>query len=108
MPNTRKSGQTLRLKKRPRPTLRSGRGSRTNSNTSHQIPARAIEADSAFDQSPSKGLAHGDRNIAVRRPRCGRRLTRGVSNVTEALASKTCTPCVRSLGLMGSLFRDLV
>ena len=29
----------LRSKKRPRPTLRSGRGSRTNSNTSHQIPA---------------------------------------------------------------------
>src|SRR6202011_6043636 len=32
-------------KKRPRPTPRSGRGSRTNSNTSHQIPARVIEAD---------------------------------------------------------------
>ena len=42
-----KSGQILRSKKRPRPTLRSGRGSRTNSNTSHQIPARVIEADSA-------------------------------------------------------------
>src|SRR5712692_3807690 len=47
MRNTRKSGQILRSKKRPRPTLRSGRGSRTNSNTSHQIPARVIEADSA-------------------------------------------------------------
>ena len=36
------------------PPLRSGRGSRTNSNTSHQIPARAIEADSAstFAQAP--------------------------------------------------------
>src|SRR5262245_40179708 len=45
MRNTRKSGQILRSKKRPRPTLRSGRGSRTNSNTSHQILARAIEAD---------------------------------------------------------------
>src|SRR5258705_4665092 len=45
MRNTRKSGQILRSKKRPRPTLRSGRGSRTNSNTSHQIPARVIEAD---------------------------------------------------------------
>src|SRR6478609_5612107 len=47
MRNTRKSGQILRSKNRPRPTLRSGRGSRTNSNTSHQIPARVIEADSA-------------------------------------------------------------
>src|SRR5437588_830790 len=47
MRNTRKSGQILRSKKRPRPILRSGRGSRTNSNTSHQIPGRVIEADSA-------------------------------------------------------------
>src|SRR3954454_24403111 len=47
MRNTRKSGQILRSKNRPRPTLRSGRGSRTNSNTSHQIPARVIEADRA-------------------------------------------------------------
>src|SRR5262249_50102665 len=46
MPNTRKSGQILRSKKHSRPTLRSGRGSRTNSNTSHQIPAQVIEADS--------------------------------------------------------------
>src|SRR5258708_40127633 len=43
--NTRKSGQILRSKKRPLPTLRSGRGSRTNSNTSRQIPARVIEAE---------------------------------------------------------------
>src|ERR1019366_7312152 len=47
MRNTRKSGQILWSKKRPRPTRRSGRGSRTNFNTSHQIPARVIEADSA-------------------------------------------------------------
>src|ERR1700676_889093 len=47
MRNTRKSGQILRTKKRPRPTPRSGRGSRTNFHTSHQIPARVIEADSA-------------------------------------------------------------
>src|SRR5438105_14341305 len=47
MRNTQKSGQILRSKKRPRPTLRSGRASRTNSNTSHQIPGRVIEADSA-------------------------------------------------------------
>src|SRR5262249_10269603 len=46
MRNTRKSGQRLRSKKRPHPTLRSGRGSRTNSNTSYQIQARVIEADS--------------------------------------------------------------
>src|SRR6266849_2174453 len=46
MRNTRKSGQILRSKKRPHPTLRSGRGSRTNSNTSYRIQARVIEADS--------------------------------------------------------------
>src|SRR4029450_9565180 len=46
MRNTRKSGQILRSKKRPHPTLRSGRGSRTNSNTSYQIQARVIETDS--------------------------------------------------------------
>src|SRR5258705_5009161 len=84
MRNTRKSGQILRSKKRPRPTLRSGRGSRTNSNTSHQIPAQVIEADSARavwvpdprlaqtdptgrssgrDHSPFNGLARGGRHI---------------------------------------------
>jgi Fe-S-cluster-containing hydrogenase component 2 len=42
----RKSGQILRSKKRHHPTLKSGRGSRTNSNTSYQIQARVIEADS--------------------------------------------------------------
>src|ERR1019366_5384865 len=45
MRNTRKSGQILWSKKCPRPNLRSGRGSRTSSNTSHQIPGRVIEAD---------------------------------------------------------------
>src|SRR6266508_3425430 len=55
MRNTRKSGQILRSKKRPRPTLRSGRGNRTNSNTSHQIPERVIEADSARADSIKKG-----------------------------------------------------
>src|SRR6266478_4470895 len=84
MRNTRKSGQILRSKKRPRPTLRSGRGSRTNSNTSHQIPARVIEADSARAATFT---------FAVLRALCGRRLTPGASNMTEALASKTCTPC---------------
>jgi hypothetical protein len=45
MRNTRKSGQRLRSKKRFRPTLRSGRGSRTNSNISRQIPVPVTEAD---------------------------------------------------------------
>ena len=65
-----------------------GRGSPTNSNTSHQIPARVIEADSGprrmgagpeigptdptgrssgRDHSPFNGLARGDRNIASSR-----------------------------------------
>jgi len=35
----------ITVKKAPRPTPRSGRGSRTSSNTSHQIPAWVIEAD---------------------------------------------------------------
>src|SRR3974377_1296440 len=43
MLNTRKSGHRSRSKKRPRLTLRNGRGSRTNSNTSHQIPVRVAE-----------------------------------------------------------------
>src|SRR6202049_5020413 len=53
MRNTRKSGQILWSKKRPR------------------------------------------RNIHLRslRALCGRRLTRGASNMTEALAGKTCSPC---------------
>src|SRR5467141_3813051 len=82
MRNTRKSGQILRSKKRPRPTLRSGRGSRTNSNTSRQILARVIERTAPAPQHLSSLRALG-----------GRRLTRGASNMTEALASKTCTPC---------------
>src|SRR5277367_1465304 len=95
MPNTRKFGQTLRLRKRRHPTLRIGRGGRTNFNTSRRTPARAIEADSTRNHSPFNGLARGDHNITftVCQPQCGRRLTRGASNVTEALASKTCTPC---------------
>src|SRR6516165_835882 len=51
MRNTQESGQILRSKKRPRRTLRSGRGSRTNSNTSRQIPARVIDA--AYDARPA-------------------------------------------------------
>src|SRR6202789_1399997 len=34
----------ITLKNRLRPTLRTGRGSRTNSNSSHQIPARVTDA----------------------------------------------------------------
>src|SRR5205807_4588171 len=36
----------ITIKKAPPPTLRSGRGSRTNSNTPYQIQARVIEVDS--------------------------------------------------------------
>ena len=49
MRNTPESGQISRSKKRPRRTL--GRGSRTNSNTSRQIPARVIDA--AYDTLPA-------------------------------------------------------
>src|SRR5262249_54063630 len=41
----------LRSKKRPRRTLRSGRGSRTNSNTSRQIQARVIDACASRDEA---------------------------------------------------------
>src|SRR6516164_7384353 len=51
MRNTRKFGQILRSKKRPRPTPRSGRGSRINCNTSHQIPVQVIEAENAYAAS---------------------------------------------------------
>src|SRR5262249_1148844 len=54
MRSTQESGQILRSKKRPRRTLRSGRGSRTNSNTSRQIPARVIDA--AYDTPPAAGF----------------------------------------------------
>src|SRR5208282_1223760 len=83
MRNTRKSGQILRSKKRSRPTLRSGRGSRTNFNTSRQILVWVAEAESARALSAPdprsvqliqpgaaaavitlfNGLACGDRNI---------------------------------------------
>src|SRR6516225_4571176 len=41
----RKLGRISRSKRLPRPTLRSGRASRTNFNTSRRIPARVIEAN---------------------------------------------------------------
>ena len=40
-----KIGQISRSKSRPRPMPRNGKRSRTNYNTSHQIPAPAIEVD---------------------------------------------------------------
>ena len=45
----------ITVKKHSRPTLRSGRGSRTNSNTSRQIPARVIDA--AYDTLPAPASA---------------------------------------------------
>jgi Fe-S-cluster-containing hydrogenase component 2 len=45
----------IRLRKRPRLTLRIGKGSRANSNTSHQFPARVIDA--AVITRRSNGLA---------------------------------------------------
>src|SRR2546423_8612285 len=44
MRNTQKSGQISRSKKRPRPTGRSGRGRRTNSNIVRRTLAQVIEA----------------------------------------------------------------
>src|SRR6516225_8940189 len=85
MRNTRKSGQILWSKKRPRPTPRSGRGSRTNSNTSRQILVRVIEADSARAATFT---------FAVCQPWCGRRLTRGASKMTEPATQQN--PVLRS------------
>jgi ferredoxin len=49
----------ITVKRRLRPTLRSGRGSQTNSNTSHQIPARVIETDSfRAIWCPTRGKQH--------------------------------------------------
>src|SRR5260370_30858857 len=41
-----KAWPNITVKKAPPPDSKEWEGSRTNSNTSHQIPARAIEADS--------------------------------------------------------------
>src|SRR6202022_4472144 len=112
MRNTRKSGQILRSKKRPRPTRRSGRGSRTNSNTSRQIPARVIEADSARavwvpDPRSVQLIQPGAAAAVITVPSISSRRSQHhfrslpwrakvdtrASNMTEALVSKTCTPC---------------
>src|SRR5258706_14218026 len=66
MRNTRRSGQILRSKKRPHPTLRSGRGSRTNSNTSHQIPARVVEADKVNIHPVCDGLLVASQSHSLR------------------------------------------
>src|SRR5580658_3045088 len=48
----------ITMKNRLRPTLRSGRGSRTNSNISHQIPARGIDSESRR-HAPTRPIANG-------------------------------------------------
>jgi ferredoxin len=54
-------------KKAPPLTLRSGRESRINSNTSRQIPARVIEADGARrDRSNDAGRCSGRHSRALR------------------------------------------
>ena len=53
----------IKVKKHPRLTIRSGRGSRTNSNTSHQIQVRVIEADSA-----GRGRGAGHRSAQLIQP----------------------------------------
>src|SRR5271165_1430290 len=90
MRNTRKSGQILRSKKRPHPTLRSGRGSRTNSNTSYQIQARVIEADGAS---------------AVQVPRRSRKLCPSSGQEIDETAIKIKGPCIARRGLVETLRR---
>src|SRR5260370_16984461 len=53
-------------KSAPRRTLRSGRGGRTNSNTSRQIPARVIDA--AYDTLPPTSAPKPARNPPCSRP----------------------------------------
>src|SRR5260370_39600808 len=81
MRNTQRLGRISRSKKRPRPTLRNGRGSRTNSNTSRQIPAPVIEADSV------RAISVPDPKIGPTDPtgRSGGRVAQGrSSNATPA------------------------
>src|SRR5262245_57904559 len=61
MRNTQASGEILRSNKRLHRTLGSERGSRTNSDTSRQIPARVIDA--ANDALPATGSAMKFANI---------------------------------------------
>src|SRR5262245_21360436 len=80
MRSTQESGQILRSKKRPRRTLRSGRGSRTNSNTSRQIPARVIDA--AYDTLPAAGFCADLRKRSVFG--CPPRIRHGEGHVEDA------------------------
>jgi 4a-hydroxytetrahydrobiopterin dehydratase len=59
------------------------------------VPTDPTGRSGGGDHRPFKDLARGDRNITFgfASVKCGRRLTRGASNMIEALASKTCTPC---------------
>src|SRR6266545_5716893 len=96
MRNTRKSGQILRSKKRPRPTLRSGRGNRTNSNTSHQIPERVIEADSV-------------RAVWVPDPRSAQLIQPGAAAAVITVPSMACfAETATSLSQFTSLVRATV
>src|SRR6202022_3966885 len=98
MRNTRKSGRLLWRKKSLHPTIRSGRGSRTNTNTSHQIQVQVIEAHGTgrlmAEQRSAQliqpgaaaaviavGLAYRDRNVTftVYQHWCTQRWTREVS-----------------------------
>src|SRR6266480_4519190 len=81
MRNTQESGQILRSKKRPRRTLRSGRGSRTNSNTSRQIPARVIDA--TYDTLPPTDFCAETRAQPPIGPVCTENLIR-IDCVTES------------------------
>jgi hypothetical protein len=52
-------------------------------------PTDPTGRSSGRDHTPFNGFARGDRNVtfAVCQPWCGRLLTRGASNMTEALAN---------------------
>jgi ferredoxin len=53
----------ITVKKAPPPDSKGGRGSRTNSNTSRQIPARVIDA--AYDTLPAAGFCADLRKRSV-------------------------------------------
>src|SRR6266851_648272 len=97
MRNTRKSGQILRSKKRPRPTLRSGRGSRTNSNTSHQIPARVIRADKVNVHPVCDVLLVASQSHSLRSKPCEKIMSFFERLKTEASADYTEHPFTNGL-----------
>jgi ferredoxin len=76
----------ITVKKAPRRTLRSGRGSRTNSNTSRQIPARVINA--AYDTLGGYPLGVYPRLRLLPRHRHGRtRSTAGIAKTWSRRAT---------------------